>query len=196
MRTAPALHHRRELPAEIGRVVDAGVHAEAAGRREEMDRVAGQPHIAAAETIGDRRLPRGPREMTEEFDRHVFADTGEKRPRDGIRIGPLVDLFDARVEEEIALPVQGLDQAAHLGVDRPLMPGAFVSLEHAVIERGRAHMRRQRGAAGEGIFRRPLAAIADAEPVAHDAVPAVAADEIARGRALRGGPSRPLRCRS
>ena len=48
-RAAPAFQHRGELPAEIDRILDRGVVAKPAGRREQMRGVAAEEHAAAPE---------------------------------------------------------------------------------------------------------------------------------------------------
>src|SRR5690348_7681723 len=56
-RFRPAADHRFELPAEIGGIADARIHAEAAVRRMDMGGVAGEEDAALAETIGDQGAP-------------------------------------------------------------------------------------------------------------------------------------------
>ena len=56
-RPAPALDRGFELPAEVDRVADAGVHAEAAGRRHQVRRVAGDENSVACRS--GRRPVRG-----------------------------------------------------------------------------------------------------------------------------------------
>src|ERR1700742_2232470 len=46
MRAAPALMHRRKLPAEVCRVADASIHAKSAVRRHHVRRVARNEHTA------------------------------------------------------------------------------------------------------------------------------------------------------
>ena len=62
---APALHQRGELPGKVRSVVHAGVHAEAAGRREQMRGIARQDDAAGDETFGHQRNAGGPRPMIE-----------------------------------------------------------------------------------------------------------------------------------
>ena len=73
IRPAPALHHRGELPAEIDRIADAGVHAERAGRRELMHRVAGEKHAALGIALGHHASPR-PDARAQPFDLERPAD--------------------------------------------------------------------------------------------------------------------------
>src|SRR5262249_57211546 len=56
IRTAPSAQRRLELPRQIDRVADARVHAEPAGRNDEMHRVAGKEHAAGAITIGEQQI--------------------------------------------------------------------------------------------------------------------------------------------
>ena len=68
------LHQRCELPGEVGGIVHAGVHAEAAGRREQMRGIAGERHAAGGESLGHERDAGGPRPMAEDADWKVGAD--------------------------------------------------------------------------------------------------------------------------
>src|SRR5688572_4773907 len=54
---APALDPRRELPAEVDRIGDAGIHSESAVGRHDMHRVAGEEHAAAAVALRDEVAP-------------------------------------------------------------------------------------------------------------------------------------------
>ena len=72
-RPAPALHQRRELPAEIVDVAHAGVEAEAARRRVLMRGVAGQEHAALAVVVGDQ-VARHPRQRRHHLVRDLAPD--------------------------------------------------------------------------------------------------------------------------
>ena len=45
---------RGELPRQIDRVADAGIHAEPAGRDDEMHGIAGEEHAAFAVAVGEQ----------------------------------------------------------------------------------------------------------------------------------------------
>src|SRR6185312_2598807 len=50
----------RKLPAEIYRILDGGVVAEPARRREQMRRIAGEEHPAALKTLGHQGVAGDP----------------------------------------------------------------------------------------------------------------------------------------
>ena len=54
--TAPALDRAGQLPRQIESVTDAGVHAEAAGRNDQMHRIAGQEDAAIAVALGHQKM--------------------------------------------------------------------------------------------------------------------------------------------
>ena len=56
IRATPAGKRRRKLPRQIDGVADAGIHAEPAGRDDEMHRVAGEEDAALAITIGEQKI--------------------------------------------------------------------------------------------------------------------------------------------
>ncbi len=66
---APALHHGCKFPGQVRGVIDAGIHAEAAGRREQMHRVARKQHAAIGEFLGHQRNSRGPGRMPDDVER-------------------------------------------------------------------------------------------------------------------------------
>src|ERR1700687_3739525 len=55
-RSAPTLDHRRQLPAEIDRILDCGVVAEATGRREKMRGIASDKNSSARELFSNQRV--------------------------------------------------------------------------------------------------------------------------------------------
>src|SRR5689334_9421048 len=83
LRSAPFLDHGRELPAEIDRVAEPGVHAESAGRRDLMDRIAGEEHATAAIAFGEDALP-PPDVDVDPFDLEIAAERAAQ-------ISPFVD---------------------------------------------------------------------------------------------------------
>src|SRR5581483_9638939 len=56
VRPAPAGKRRGELPRQIDGVGDAGIHAEPAGRDDEMHRIAGEKHAALAVALGKQKI--------------------------------------------------------------------------------------------------------------------------------------------
>ena len=80
---------RRELPAEIERVLDAGVHAETAIRRMGMRRIAGDEHAPVHEAVGDGALAHPerscPRSCTA---RRAHARRTSARDIDALRASP------------------------------------------------------------------------------------------------------------
>src|SRR5262249_57620148 len=94
---APALQNGGELPGEIGAVVDAGIHAEAAGGREQMRSVAGDHDPARLVALGDQGLPRAPGIVADDVHRDVDADRA---------LDPTGNLFGV----DIAVAVLRLDQ--------------------------------------------------------------------------------------
>ena len=56
LRPAPALQRRRKLPGQIDGVADAGIHAEPAGRNDEMRGVAGDEDPALAVAVGEQQV--------------------------------------------------------------------------------------------------------------------------------------------
>jgi len=77
-RPAPALHQRGELPGEVDRVLDRRVVAEAAGRREEMNGIAGKTHAARAEALGYQGEAGGPGFPAQHLDRAFRAQRLEE----------------------------------------------------------------------------------------------------------------------
>ena len=71
---APAVDRRGELPGEVRGVVHAGVHAEAAGRREQVRGIACQDDASGDETLGHQRDAGGPQPMVQHLMRKLGAD--------------------------------------------------------------------------------------------------------------------------
>src|ERR1700730_18144169 len=75
----PATHGGGKLPAEIDRVPDAGVHAEAAGRRHQVGGVAGDEDAGAAVAVGDELAAHPPHDrenLVIEVAAHAAAQRG------------------------------------------------------------------------------------------------------------------------
>ena len=114
VRPAPAFEHRVELPAEIDRVLHAGVHAERASRRREMDGVAGHVDAPAAVALGDELAPH-PAQHRKDLVVEVLAHRAAQRRADVIfAMRHLLRRADDRHAEAVA------------AVDRDdRQPGAF-----------------------------------------------------------------------
>ncbi len=81
---APAFERGGELPGQIDRVADAGIHAEAAGRRHRMRRVAGDEAAAVAVGLGDQLAPH-PRQHAQNLELEIAADGAADRRLDLVR---------------------------------------------------------------------------------------------------------------
>src|SRR5258708_3882057 len=123
-RAAPALPGGGELPAEVHRVLDSGVVAEPAARREEVRGVAADEYRAAAEGLGDQGIARVPRRVAEHLDRALrperLLDVGLSRLAPG-GAGFLARLHLGGEPEELAAVERG-DEAAPLAGKRPVHP--------------------------------------------------------------------------
>ena len=78
---APAFEHGGELPGQIDRVADAGIHAEAAGRRHDVRGVAGDEAAAVAIMLGDQFAPH-PRQHAQNLELEIAADGAADRRLD------------------------------------------------------------------------------------------------------------------
>src|SRR5947209_1884438 len=78
-RAAPSEARSGELPAEVGRVVDRGVVALAAGRGEEMGRVARDEDAPAAEALGDEGEAGGPLRDPQNLEGELAAGRANER---------------------------------------------------------------------------------------------------------------------
>src|SRR5262249_35024030 len=72
-RAAPAGDHRRQLPAEVDRVAEAGVEAKPCGRMIEVRRIAREENAAMTVVVGDN-IARHPAPHRQDLVRHVLAD--------------------------------------------------------------------------------------------------------------------------
>src|SRR3990172_5225118 len=110
---------RGGLPAEVRRVIDRGVVALAAGRREEMRGVAGKEGARGlgpvVEALRNEREPRGPLADAEQLEREL-ASRGARERRAGERLGGRLAGRELRVEHEEAPSVDRRDQAPPLPI--------------------------------------------------------------------------------
>ncbi len=112
---APALQHRGELPAQVHRVADAGVHAEAARRPQEVRRVAGEKDAPVPIALRDDAVA-GPGPDGGDLERDVFPQRVAELSRRVERIDP-VRLDAADVEAPELPAVDRGDRALNVGVD-------------------------------------------------------------------------------
>ena len=71
---SPPLRSCRKLPGQVGAVVDAGIHAEAAGRREQMRGIARDHDAPGLVAFSDQRLTGIPGLVADDVHRYVRAD--------------------------------------------------------------------------------------------------------------------------
>ncbi len=188
---ALALDHRGKLPAEIDGVLDGGVVAKPAGGREQMHGIAAEQDAAALEVLGHQRMTSGPGIARQDLDIDRCTDGGGEH-RLGVGLGDAgLVLVRAKlgVEGELAAPVDRRHQRATLAVEGHIHPGR--RMLHDVVEILRAQIDRQHAAADEVAHHAGLAAIADAERLAHQAARSVGADQVGgadidRGAAVGG----------
>src|SRR6266850_2467953 len=134
LRRGLPLQHRGELPAQIHGVLDRGVVAEPAGRREEVRRVAADEHPPVAEMFGYKRMPGGPEVARQHLHLERYADRRlhhSRGPGFGNRFFIFM-VFQLRVEREFALPVDGRHETAALAVEAHVHPRRRV--RHLAIE--------------------------------------------------------------
>jgi hypothetical protein len=107
---APSLDGAGQLPLQIHRVADAGVHSEPALRDDQMCGITGQEHSPVAVTIGEQKV-QTPRVHGEHFNVHQHADYTLDH-RHEIRV-----LGQARVQGEVPLIALHHDRRSdHAGI--------------------------------------------------------------------------------
>ena len=170
LRAAPALHHGLELPAEIDRVADAGVHAEAAGRRHQMGGVAGDEDAVGAVAVGDQLAPH-PAHDGEDFVVEVAAHGALERRADVV-LG-MVDLL-RRADDRHAEAVGAVDrddgEPDALRADEDEAVAFALVVQLGKVRAAEHHV--------GGVGQRRRAAHGDAELLAHRAGAAVGADHV------------------
>ena len=72
------MHQRGKLPGKVDRIIDPRVHPKTAGRREEVNGIAGENGAAVGETIGYEGLPRNPGRMANDLERNILTDAGQE----------------------------------------------------------------------------------------------------------------------
>ena len=164
-RAAPALQGRRELPAEVGRIADRGVHAEPAGGIEEVRRIAADEDVAFPVPLG-HHLVAGPRLRGEHFERDLLA---HRLPDLFARVLGIVVAHEVAVVGPVLLAVHRDENTAAVGRERPQ--------QRAAPARVRLREARRAKVDAQVVCQRAAALECDAELAAHEAAPAVAADE-------------------
>ena len=180
----PARAYGGELPAEVHDVADAGVHAEAGERGEEVGGVAGEEDARRLVALRDEGLTAGPRSAGKDLEFGVAAHrTLPEHPAHDVgRCERLpVDVGRHLVMHDPVLgPVLRVHEAAVLGIDDP---GDDCRRAAAVGDQaGCADVVGQHGAAHERAWRAAvLAGHGDAELAADGAARAVGGDHEACG---------------
>src|SRR5712692_1255218 len=171
---APSLQGRRELPGKIDRVADAGVHAETAGRYDQVDSVAGEEHAPIPITVRQQQvLP--PRGAGEHLVLHRNCDGALEH-----RLHVVV-LLDQGVQGEVLRRVLHYEKSVVAVGDVIVAPLAGAVADGDALEQLVAAI--QRLAQLEYVV---FAAQLDAELLAHGAPAAVAAHHVRRAdRAAR-----------
>ena len=122
-RAAPSGQRRRQLPAQVDRVADAGVEAVAAERRVEVGGVADQEHPPAPAPVHQLH-PRRPRVGADHLDRKLASERPADQPR-GVEIGrPAVD--PERDQPPQAVAVDRPHHPRRLPVEQPGLHGGRV----------------------------------------------------------------------
>src|SRR5690348_5217517 len=105
---APAVQLRRQLPAEIDRVLEPVVEAEAAVRRMRMGGIAGDEDAAATIAVGDRVAQRPEAGVVDVAGKIESGCLEERRPEiEAVASG---DARDRRVEEETLADVDAAEE--------------------------------------------------------------------------------------
>ena len=182
-RAAPALQHRRQLPAEIGRVLEARVDAVAAIGRVAVGRIAGDEHAAGAILVGggDAQVPKA----------DMLDLDGELRTGSAVQQGSEVVIVLRRagrhrgVEEPRAAevdPAEELPIPAEIRMQHTIERLAGIARQQPVQLLGAEHQQHHPPV----VIRLRLA---DPGLLAHDRAAAVAAHGI---RSRYGAPARPV----
>ena len=169
-RAAPPLDDGLQLPRQIDGVGDAGVHAEAAGRRHQMAGVAGQEDAVGAVAVGHQFASHpGHDRFDLEFERLAHG-AHDQRADFAFRDFPLRLVADDRHPP----PLRAVDRD-----DR--QPGAFAADEDEAIGLALVMQRRKIAASEDhvgGVGQNRLALHGDAELFADDARRTVGSDQI------------------
>ena len=170
----PAAEHPRQLPTEVERVGDGGVHPGAAARRHAVRGIADEERVPDPERVGDHRRERRRPDALDQ--RLELGDAGREpeQPRDPLR-RVLVEPLAGRVPpdaEDPAVAASGRQQAA--ARLRMLDPVDAEAVRADDIPQRRAEQRRH------AFVEMVRAAHGDAERGAHGAVHTVGRDHVPR----------------
>ena len=163
--------YRRHLPAEIDGVLDAGIHAESAGRREQVHGISGKVNPAIAVPVRHQRIARRPFADRNYIDIDIRTDGIQDIPGD-VRFIRLAGLRVLRQDDKLAFGIQGDDTGPGIAVDGPVLPRA-VRLHH-VVNTGRVDIDRQHATDEERNLVAAFAAVGNFQRAAGIAVGAVA----------------------
>ena len=137
-----------------------------------MHRVAREQHAPGAVALSDQRLPRGPGPVPDQLEIDRPADARMESARDQRVIGLVLRALQPGVEEVLGLAIDLDDIRSHLAIHHPELPAL------AVLNARGADIGGDHRAAEISLQLGRRALVADAERAAHEALPAVAADEI------------------
>ena len=167
-----------ELPAEIHRVLHCRVVAEAAGRREEVRRVAADEDAALGEALGHEGVSGGPGVARQHLDPERRADRLLHHRRGGRFVDARFVLvwLELRVKGELALAVDRRHERAALAVEAHVHPRRRV--RHLAVEIRHAAIHRVHAPADEIARHAGLAGVAPAHALAHQTARTVGADEV------------------
>src|SRR5262249_17247982 len=158
-------------PGEIDGIADARVHAEAAGRHEEMARIASKEAARGAVAFRDK-LTRQPLLRREELDLEVGADGAADKIERVFAVARFAR-GEIAIEHPFIAAIDRIDDAAASRGQHPVHDAGIASEPRRQL--GRAKIKpgggAERAAPREG----------DAEPRAYSAVGAIAADEVIGG---------------
>ena len=172
-RIGPAAQHPAELPAEVEAVVDRGVHAGAAARRDAVGRIADQERALLTEVVGDLRRERegaDPLDLRLELG-YAGAEPDQLHQPLLVEVGRLLDLgIPVHAVEPAVVPSGGQEEAHGIGTDDAVdaVPMLADHVPERRPEQGRDDLREVVGASH-----------GDAQSAAHGAVRTVGRDEVA-----------------
>ena len=173
----PAAQGRLELPAEIDGILDAGVHAEAAGRRHQVRGIAGNEHPLRPVAVGDELAPHPPHHRQDLVVERAAHGARQRMADVGLGMGHLVGGADDRHAEALAAVDRHDGEPGALGPDEDETVGPSLVVQRGKVRAAQHHV--------GGVGQRGVAAHGDAGALAHQAGAAVGADEIV-GRDVAG----------
>ena len=176
-RTRPALHAGSELPGQIERVLEAGVHPEATGGRKQVHGIAGEKDSPVLKPLRDKGGACGPRLMADDVDADRRTRALVQNATHRCIVGRLVRSRGFRPQQEFISAIDRNHRRSHLGVDRPVLPGQ--SRLHQPPELGRPDVGREHTSPEVSLLQRPLAPESDSKRPSDKATSTVAPHDVA-----------------